>query len=86
MTKDLIIACLKGDYAYSGEHDDGDVKAYHVETDDTMLVYWNSSNSQEIRHKEALRKIADILADDPDTCGDCVYDGWNEIMFETSEK
>ena len=60
--------------------DFNNTKVFKVIGDGSTLLYWNSSNSQNINHKEALSLIFDKVLNNE--LEGTINDGWNEIMFE----
>jgi len=82
--KTIIQGCGNADFSRAEEEDFSDeygtTKAYKVQGEDECLYYWNSSNSQEPQHAEALRYISEELEND--SFEGSISDGWNEIMFE----
>jgi len=82
--KKIIKGCNNNNYSRAEEEDFSDefgkTRVYKVQGEDQSLYYWNSSNSKNIQHSEALSRIADEILDDNESGS--IDDGWNEIMFE----
>ena len=78
--RQIIKGCNNKDYSRAEAEDFENTKVYKVQAEDYCLFYWNSSNSKEPQHSEALSRIVDELLDETESGS--IDDGWNEIMFE----